>query len=106
MYYLQTKHISFGCDRDVTECFRGHALVDLLQKGTEWTKDLSYDEGLEPVFHFDGTLGAIIPEAVMPHHDFASHPFSIVTMFRHLNSSSTNKHAKEHIICSADDHSE
>ncbi|CAD7094141.1 unnamed protein product [Hermetia illucens] len=101
---LKTKHISFGCDRDVTECFRGHALVDLLQKGTEWTKDLSYDEGLEPVFHFDGTLGAIIPEAVMPHHDFASHPFSIVTMFRHLNSSSTNKHAKEHIICSADDH--
>lgn len=66
---------------------------------------MNYDEGLEPVFHFDGMSGAIIPENVVPRYDYASNPFSIVTIFRHFNSSTANKHSKEHIICNADDHS-
>lgn len=74
-------------------------------KDTEWTKDLIYDEGSESVFHFDGTTGATIPTTLLTHQDFALHPFSIVTMFRHHSILSNDKHTKEHIVCSADDHS-
>lgn len=101
---LKTKHISFGCDRDITNCTPGYSLIDLLPRGTEWTKDLSYDEGFEPVFHFDGSSGVIIPDNLVQRHDYASRPFSIVTIFRHFNLPTLNKHAKEHIVCSADDH--
>ncbi|XP_055858162.1 calsyntenin-1 [Episyrphus balteatus] len=101
---LKTKHISFGCDRDITNCTPGYSLIDLLPRGTEWTKDLSYDEGFEPVFHFDGSSGVVVPDNLVQRHDFASRPFSIVTIFRHFSLPTSNKHAKEHIVCSADDH--
>jgi hypothetical protein len=101
----QTKHISFGCDRDSSQCAKNE-LIDLLPKNREWTKDLVYDEGSESVFHFDGSSGAVIPQTIVKPDDFAAHPFSIVTMFRHHNIASNDKHSKEHIICSADDHSE
>lgn len=101
---LKTKHISFGCDRDITNCTPGYSLIDLLPRGTEWTKDLSYDEGFEPVFHFDGSSGVIVPDNLVQRHDYASRPFSIVTIFRHFSLPTLNKHAKEHIVCSADDH--
>uniref|UniRef100_A0A6E8VRJ2 Cadherin domain-containing protein n=1 Tax=Anopheles coluzzii TaxID=1518534 RepID=A0A6E8VRJ2_ANOCL len=113
---LKTKHISFGCDRDASQCLRrlsesgsgrerdGDGLVDLLQKNTDWTKDLTYDEGAEAIFHFDGSSGAIVPKNVVQPQDFAAHQFSIVTMFRHNSIVSTDKHTKEHIVCSADDH--
>lgn len=104
---LKTDHISFGCDRDASKCLDQHNLIDLLPKATTWTKDLVYDEGgSDSVFHFDGNTGAIVPANVVSHHDFASHPFSIVTIFRHHNLLTSDKHTKEHIICSADDHSE
>ncbi|XP_037951299.1 calsyntenin-1 isoform X2 [Teleopsis dalmanni] len=101
---LKTKHISFGCDRDLTNCSNDVSLVDLLPKGVEWTKELSYDEGLEPLFQFDGASGVIIPITSVAQHDFSAQPFSIVTIFRHYSLSTQNKHSKEHIICSADDH--
>ncbi|XP_041774586.1 calsyntenin-1 isoform X1 [Anopheles merus] len=113
---LKTKHIAFGCDRDASQCLRrlsesgsgrerdGDGLVDLLQKNTDWTKDLTYDEGAEAIFHFDGSSGAIVPKNVVQPQDFAAHQFSIVTMFRHNSIVSTDKHTKEHIVCSADDH--
>lgn len=101
---LKTKHISFGCDRDITNCTPANSLIDLLPRGTEWTKDLSYDEGFEPVFHFDGSSGVVVPDNLVQRHDYASRPFSIVTIFRHFSLSTANKHAKEHIVCSADDH--
>ncbi|XP_052862010.1 calsyntenin-1 isoform X2 [Anopheles cruzii] len=115
---LKTKHISFGCDRDATQCLRrlsegeprqqladgAGGLVDLLQKNTDWTKDLVYDEGAESVFHFDGNSGAIVPKNVVQPQDFAAHQFSIVTMFRHHSIATNDKHTKEHIVCSADDH--
>uniref|UniRef100_A0A182NK81 Cadherin domain-containing protein n=1 Tax=Anopheles dirus TaxID=7168 RepID=A0A182NK81_9DIPT len=112
---LKTKHISFGCDRDASQCLRrlnengpqrneDTGLVDLLQKNTDWTKDLTYDEGAEAIFHFDGSSGAIVPKNVVQPQDFAAHQFSIVTMFRHHSIASNDKHTKEHIVCSADDH--
>lgn len=105
---LKTKHISFGCDRDADKCFRQHNVVDLLPKFSQWTKDLAYDESShddsESVFHFDGNSGAIVPSTTISHHDFAAKPFSISTVFRHSSTASNDKHTKEHIICSADDH--
>lgn len=45
----QTKHISFGCDRDVSHCVKDD-LIDLLPKDGEWTKDFIYDEGMYKKF--------------------------------------------------------
>ncbi|KAH8384935.1 hypothetical protein KR200_008804 [Drosophila serrata] len=104
---LKTKHISFGCDRDISNCTSRQIMKDLLPRNAEWTKVLNYDEGVEPIFHFDGSTGVVIPDTVIDHYDFSTHPFSILTVFRHHNiqgSSSENKHVKEHILCSADDH--
>ncbi|KAH8385445.1 hypothetical protein KR009_008142 [Drosophila setifemur] len=101
---LKTKHISFGCDRDISNCTSNEKIKDLLPQGAEWTKELNYDEGLEPIFHFDGTSGVVVPHNIVDHYDFSTHPFSILTMFRHSSQSLPNKHVKEHIVCSADDH--
>lgn len=115
----QTKHISFGCDRDASRCAPVD-MVDLLPKDADWTKDLVVDEGPDAVFHFDGSAGATVPDTLLSHHDFALRPFAIVTQFRHHSGAgaataepmlgggpdSDAKHVKEHIICSADDHSE
>lgn len=102
---FQTKHISFGCDRDATRCAHSADAIDLLPKDTEWTKDLVYDEGPDSVFHFDGNVGAAVPSTLLSHHDFALRPFSVVTQFRHHSQTGSDKHTKEHIVCSADDHS-
>lgn len=102
---LKTNHISFGCDRDADKCFQQNNVVDLLPKFSQWTKDLTYDEGgSDAVFHFDGNSGAIVPSNTISHHDFAMRPFSISTIFRHHSIATNDKHTKEHVICSADDH--
>lgn len=102
---LKTNHISFGCDRDADKCFQQNNVVDLLPKFSQWTKDLTYDEGgSDAVFHFDGSSGAIVPSTTISQHDFALRPFSISTIFRHHSIATNDKHTKEHIICSADDH--
>ncbi|KAM8702851.1 hypothetical protein ACLKA7_005187 [Drosophila subpalustris] len=101
---LKTKHISFGCDRDISNCSTNLNLKDLLPRDADWTKELSYDEGPEPIFHFSGSSGVVVPDHFVGQHDFSLHPFSIVTIFRHGSKSSLNKHTKEHIVCSADDH--
>ncbi|XP_060661152.1 LOW QUALITY PROTEIN: calsyntenin-1 [Drosophila nasuta] len=101
---LKTKHISFGCDRDISNCSSNSNLKDLLPQDAIWTKELSYDEGREPIFHFSGSTGAVVPNNLIGHHDFSLLPFSIITIFRHSSQSSNNKHVKEHIVCSADDH--
>lgn len=103
---LKTDHISYGCDRDASKCLQQHNLIDLLAKSSPWTKDLVYDEGgSDSVFHFDGNTGAVVPSAIVAYHDFSLHPFSIVTIFRHHSIVTNDKHTKEHILCSADDHS-
>lgn len=104
---MQTKHISFGCDRDVSNCSGSSILRNLLPRDADWTKELKYDEGAEPIFHFDGSSGVVVPNFLVSvgHHDFSLHPFSIVTVFRHGSQNIIqDKHVKEHIICSADDH--
>ncbi|XP_034670362.1 calsyntenin-1 isoform X1 [Drosophila subobscura] len=101
---LKTKHISFGCDRDISNCTSSLTMKDLLPQDAEWTKDLNYDEGAEPIYHFDGSAGVVVPDAIVDHYDFSMRSFSILTIFRHSSQSSTNKHVKEHILCNADDH--
>ncbi|XP_044316532.1 calsyntenin-1 isoform X2 [Drosophila rhopaloa] len=101
---LKTKHISFGCDRDISNCSASQKMKDLLPHGAEWTKELSYDEGVEPIFHFDGSTGVVVPDTVIDHYDFSTRAFTILTMFRHNSQGVANKHVKEHIVCSADDH--
>lgn len=75
-----------------------------MPRDADWTKELSYDEGPEPIFHFDGSAGVVVPDGFIDHHDFSLKPFSIVTIFRHGSQSPMNKHVKEHIVCNADDH--
>lgn len=75
-----------------------------MPRDAEWTKDLSYDEGPESIFHFDGSAGVVVPDGLIEHRDFSLKQFSIVTIFRHGTQSSMNKHVKEHIVCNADDH--
>lgn len=101
---LKTKHISFGCDRDSSKCKAKNTMTELLVKGTEWTKDLNYDEGFESIFHFDGSNGAIVPKTVLDVEGLATHPFTIETMFRHHSIFNNDKLTKEHVICSADSH--
>lgn len=82
-------------------------LRNLLPRDADWTKELKYDEGNEPIFHFDGSTGVVVPNYLVSvgRHDFSLHPFSIVTIFRHGSQNKIqDKHVKEHIICSADDH--
>lgn len=83
--------------------------VDLLPSpgiGSEWTKSLPTDEGRESdqIFEFDGTSSAVaIPSDVLDH-SLAS-VFTIATWMKHKQHPDQDKHVKEHIICSADDHS-
>jgi calsyntenin 1 len=99
---LRTNHISFGCDRDASKCEAKNAMTELLVKGTEWTKDLNFDEGIESIFHFDGSNGAIIPKTVFDVERLATQSFTIQTMFRHHSIFNNDKLTKEHIICAAD----
>lgn len=103
---LKTKHISFGCDRDASKCQAKKSMLELLTKGSEWTKDLNSDEGDESIFHFDGSNGAVIPKNVIDVDGLAAHPFTIQTMFRHHSIINNDKLTKEHVFCSADSHSE
>jgi hypothetical protein len=83
--------------------------VDLLPSpgiGSEWTKSLPTDEGRESdqIFEFDGASSAVaIPSDVLDH-SLAS-TFTIATWMKHKQHPDQDKHVKEHIICSADDHS-
>jgi len=83
--------------------------IDLLPSpgiGSEWTKSLPTDEGRESdqIFEFDGASSAVaIPPDVLDH-NLAS-TFTIATWMKHKQHPDQDKHVKEHIICSADDHS-
>ncbi|KAH1011570.1 hypothetical protein HUJ04_000909 [Dendroctonus ponderosae] len=115
---LATRHIGKGCDRDTYSvqsqrklCGASPAAVDLLPSpgaGAEWTKPLISDEGHESdqMFEFDGSSTAVsIPNSVLNHS--LSPIFTIATWMRHgehSEHSEEDKHVKEHILCSADDH--
>jgi len=102
---LKTKHMAFGCDRDLSKCAAKNSMQELLNKGSDWTKELITDDGVENIFHFDGTNGAIVPKSVVDVDGLSAHSFTISTMFRHHSIVNNDKLTKEHIICSADSHS-
>lgn len=83
--------------------------MDLLptpSPSTEWTKALATDEGHESdqMFEFDGTSSAAaIPNEVLDHG--LARTFTISSWVKHKPSLEMDKHVKEHILCSADDHS-
>ncbi|XP_018333792.1 calsyntenin-1 [Agrilus planipennis] len=112
---LATRHIGKGCDRDTYSvqsqrklCGASPSAIDLLPTpgmGAEWTKPLISDEGHESdqMFEFDGHSTAVaIPTTVLDH-NLAS-TFTIATWMRHAQHPGQDKHVKEHILCSADDH--
>lgn len=102
---LKTKHSTFGCDRDVSKCNAKNSMLELLTKGSEWTKELISDDGNEPFFHFDGSNGAVVPKSVVDIDGLGSHPFTISTTFRHHSIVNNDKLTKEHVVCSADSQS-
>ncbi len=84
--------------------------VDLLPTpgapGSEWTKTLATDEGHESdqMFEFDGVSSAVaIPNSLLDHS--LSSTFTIATWMKHKPQPNQDKYTKEHILCSADDHS-
>ncbi|KAI4454344.1 calsyntenin [Holotrichia oblita] len=112
---LATRHIGKGCDRDTYSvesqrklCGASPSAIDLLPSpglGAEWTKPLISDEGHESdqMFEFDGASTAVtVPMSVLDHNLASS--FTIATWMRHAMHPEQDKHIKEHILCSADDH--
>lgn len=58
----------------------------------------------DQMFEFDGSSTAVsIPNSVLNHSLSAT--FTIATWMRHGEHNEQDKHVKEHILCSADDHS-
>ncbi|XP_022199172.2 calsyntenin-1 isoform X1 [Nilaparvata lugens] len=112
---LATSHIGKGCDRDTYSvqsqrklCGASSESVDLLPtpgSGAEWTKALASDEGhdSDQMFEFDGVSSAVaIPTEVLDHG--LARTFTIATWLKHRHLPDQDKHVKEHILCSADDH--
>ncbi|KAK9884274.1 hypothetical protein WA026_005226 [Henosepilachna vigintioctopunctata] len=112
---LATRHIGKGCDRDTYSvqsqrklCGASPSAIDLLPSpgaGAEWTKPLVSDEGHESdqMFEFDGSSTAVsIPNHVLDHN--LPPTFTFATWMRHAQHPNQDKHIKEHIMCSADDH--
>ncbi|KAF4533082.1 hypothetical protein B566_EDAN017269 [Ephemera danica] len=112
---LQTSHIGKGCDRDTYSvqsqrklCGASAESVDLLPNpglGAEWTRSLPSDEGHESdqIFEFDGSsTAAVVPSTVLD--EALSHTFTVATWMKHKQNQDQDRRAKEHILCSADDH--
>ncbi|CAG9820749.1 unnamed protein product, partial [Phaedon cochleariae] len=112
---LATRHIGKGCDRDTYSvqsqrklCGASPSAIDLLPSpgvGAEWTKPLISDEGHESdqMFEFDGSSTAVsIPTSILDHN--LPSTFTIATWMRHGQHPNQDKHLKEHILCTADDH--
>ncbi|KAK8389910.1 hypothetical protein O3P69_012838 [Scylla paramamosain] len=112
---LTTTHIGKGCDRDTYSvaaqrkmCGASSASVELLPApgaGREWTAGLHSDEGHEGdlIYQFEGDhSGAVVPESVL-HHNLTN-IFTISTWLKHKSHPGMDKHVKEHILCTADDH--
>lgn len=112
---LATSHIGKGCDRDTYSvqsqrklCGASKNSIDLLPSpgvGTEWTKSLPTDEGRESdeIFEFDGANTAVaIPNDVLDHN--LSSVFTVSAWLKHKHIPTQEKHVKEHVLCSADDH--
>jgi len=110
---LHTDHVGVGCDRDTYSlssqrkmCGASSLAVELLPSPTEhvdWLGGLKVDEGREagPVYQFDGQTGVRVPDSVISHK--LGEQFTVTTWMRH-EARARDKHAKEQILCLADDH--
>ena len=110
---LHTDHVGVGCDRDTYSlasqrkmCGASSQAVELLpaqSEETPWVNNLNTDLGREagPVYQFDGSNGAIIPESVLTHN--LGSEFTISTWMKH-EARTNDKHLKEQLVCLADDH--
>uniref|UniRef100_A0A0K8SB61 Cadherin domain-containing protein n=1 Tax=Lygus hesperus TaxID=30085 RepID=A0A0K8SB61_LYGHE len=108
---LATKHIDKGCDRDTYSvssqrkiCGASSESVELLTPAAQG-RSVSTDDGHEAdqIFEFDGVSSAISVPQTMLDHGLAS-TFTMSVWLKHKHHTELDKHAKEHIICSADDH--
>ncbi|XP_014270937.1 calsyntenin-1 [Halyomorpha halys] len=106
---LATKHIDKGCDRDTYSvasqrkiCGASADSIELLAPNT---KGVSTDDGHESdqIFEFDGVSSAVSVSNDVLNHGLAP-IFTIATWLKHKNHPNQDKHVKEHILCSADDH--
>lgn len=89
-------------------CDANSRAVDLLPPpgpGAEWTKDLPIDQSrdADQVFLFDGSTGVKIPEATGVTRN-VGHNFTVSLWLKHEHDPSQEKHVKEHIVCTADEH--
>ncbi|XP_071439640.1 calsyntenin-1 [Hetaerina americana] len=112
---LATRHIGKGCDRDTYSvqsqrklCGASAESIDLLPSpgvGAEWTRALPTDEGREAdrVFEFDGGSSAVVVPASLVDESLSS-KFTLATWMKHKRHPEQDRHVKEHILCSADDH--
>lgn len=110
---LHTDHVGVGCDRDTYSllsqrkmCGASNQAVELLpaqSDASSWVNDLNGNQEREagPVYEFDGTRGVVVPDQVISHH--LGSEFTLSTWMKH-EAKSEDKHAKEHILCLADDH--
>lgn len=70
----------------------------------QWVFIILIGHESDQMFEFDGSSTAVsIPNSVLDHNLPAT--FTIATWMRHGEHNSQDKHVKEHILCSADDHS-
>jgi len=112
---LATTHLGKSCDRDTYTvqnqrqlCDANSRAVDLLPPpgpGAEWTKDLPIDPSrdADQVYLFDGSTGVKIPDGTGVTHNIGKN-FTISLWLKHEHDASQDKHVKEHIICTADEH--
>lgn len=112
---LATSHIGKGCDRDTYSvqsqrklCGASEESVELLPANhvpLSAGNAIKHDEGRESdqMYEFDGSSTAVaIPNDVLDHG--LSSAFTISTWMKHKPMPHQDKHVKEHILCSADDH--
>ncbi|KAL1123236.1 hypothetical protein AAG570_002323 [Ranatra chinensis] len=101
---LATKHIDKGCDRDTYSVQSQRKLCGKYNIGGV-KGGVSTDDGRESdqIFEFDGVSSAItVPSEVLDHG--LAPVFTIATWLKHKHHPDMDRHAKEHILCSADDH--
>ncbi len=123
---LETSHIGKGCDRDTYSLWSQRRLCGASEEGVDMlpadkdksnkdandNKHVLRDEGHlsdASLTFFDGESGLQAPKEVQDLGDnFPGERFTLATWMRHKGSDDKeldqDKHAKEHIVCRADDH--
>ena len=109
--YLETRHVGKGCDRDTYTlasqrrlCGANEEAVELLPEEAKNMRDEA-KESDKSITRFDGKTGFDITDTTDVLDVFPGSVFTLATWMKHEEQDVTDKHHKEHIICTADDHS-